>query len=210
MPLRIPRLRRPWPGLLALAAGVAALAPAPARANGMPQLDFASPLTLGQVWWGAAIFLVFLLLSWRWALPQVARVLEQRAGAIAADLDAARAAKSDADRAAAEVATATAGARAEASAAITAAVETAQHQAAAQTAALNARLDGQLKQAETQIAAARAAALGALRQVATETAVTVITRLTGTLPDAGWVDQAVAAALDARGIGAATSGGQHA
>ena len=32
-------------------------------AQGMPQLDFANPLTLSQVVWGAIIFIVFLLLA---------------------------------------------------------------------------------------------------------------------------------------------------
>ena len=43
--------------------------------------------------------------------------------------------------------------------------------------------------------------MSALRQVATETATTVVTRLTGSAPDAGRLDAAVASALSARGIG---------
>ena len=55
--------------------------------------------------------------------------------------------------------------------------------------------------AESQIGQARASAMGALRQVATETAATVVTRLTGTAPDAGRLDRAVGSALAARAIG---------
>ena len=40
------------------------LAPAIARAEGMPQLDFGNPLTISQVVWGAIIFIVlYVLLS---------------------------------------------------------------------------------------------------------------------------------------------------
>lgn len=216
MPLRSLRLRRPptrmpgVPGALAsvLAAAAVAFVPVPALADGMPQLDFANPLTLDQVWWGAGIFIVFLLLVWRWGLPQVAQVLDERATSIAADLDAARGAKADADRASAEVAAATAAARAEGQGAINAAVDAAKQQAAAQAATLNARLEAQLAQAETQIAAARAAALGALRQVATDAAGTVVARLTGGPADPARLDRAVAEALGARGQ-SATAGGRQ-
>jgi len=70
-----------------------------------------------------------------------------------------------------------------------------------QAEALNARLEKQLQDSEAQIARARASAMSALRQVATETAVTVVTRLTGTVPDAGRLDGAIGSALAARGIG---------
>jgi hypothetical protein len=68
-------------------------------------------------------------------------------------------------------------------------------------ASLNARLEAQLKAAEARINEARAAAMGALHQVATDTATTVIARLTGASPDPRRVDIAVAAALTARGHG---------
>jgi len=67
--------------------------------KGMPQLDFHNPLTISQVVWLAIIFFALYLLLSKWALPQVAGVLEMRAGKIAADLDAARAAKAGADKA---------------------------------------------------------------------------------------------------------------
>ena len=67
--------------------------------KGMPQLDFHNPLTISQVVWLAIIFCVLYVLLSKWALPQVASVLDARAGAIAADLDAARGAKQGADAA---------------------------------------------------------------------------------------------------------------
>jgi F-type H+-transporting ATPase subunit b len=177
------------------------LAPAVARAEGMPQLDFANPLTTSQVVWGAIIFALLYFVLSRFALPRVAKVIEQRARHIASDLETARASKSRADEAAKEVAAATARARAEAQAAINAALDVAKQEASARIAELNQRLEKQLQEAEAQIAAARAAAMRALREVATETAATVIGRLTGAPADPQRLSGAVAAALAARRIG---------
>jgi F-type H+-transporting ATPase subunit b len=171
------------------------LAPAVARAEGMPQLDFANPLTISQVVWGAIIFAVLYVLLSRVGLPRVGEVIEQRARHIAADLETARASKARADSAAKEVADATARARGEAQAAINAALDAAKQESAARIAALNERLEQQLQEAETQIGAARAAAMRALRQVATETAADVIGRLTGSPADPQRLDHAVGAAL---------------
>jgi F-type H+-transporting ATPase subunit b len=190
MPRRLPAL------LVALL-----MAPAVARAEGMPQLDFANPLTTSQVVWGAIIFAVLYIVLSRFALPRVAEVIEQRAEHIAADLETARASKGRADDAATEVAAATARARAEAQASINAALDVAKQEASVRIAALNERLEKQLQEAETQIGAARAAALSALREVATDTAATVIGRLTGAPPDPQRLNGAVGAALASRRIG---------
>ncbi len=170
-------------------------------AEGMPQLDFKTPLTISQVVWGAIIFVVLYILASRFALPQVASVLEERASNIARDLQNAQQAKEKSDAAAAEVAQATAKARADAQSAINAALDEAKAAAAKQTATLNERLEKQLAEAESRIAEARASAMGALRQVATETASTVIARLTGAAPEQARLDGAIAQALSARGVG---------
>jgi F-type H+-transporting ATPase subunit b len=175
--------------------------PATSMAEGMPQLDFKTPLTTSQVVWGAIIFVVLYILLSRTGLPMVASVLEERATRIAKDLDEARAAKASADAGMREAEEATAKAHAESQAAINASLEEAKKAAAAQAEVLNARLEKQLQDAEAQIAQARASAMSALRQVATETAATVVTRLTGKAPDAGRLDGAVASALAGRGIG---------
>ena len=175
--------------------------PAAAMAEGMPQLDFSTPLTTSQVVWGAIIFVVLYILLSRSGLPLVASVLEERATKISKDLNEARAAKASADAGMAEADQATAKARAEAQAAINAALEEAKKAAAGQAEALNARLEKQLQDSEAQIARARVSAMSALRQVATETAATVVTRLTGTAPDASRLDGAIGSALAARGIG---------
>lgn len=183
-----------------LGAGLLML-PVAARAEGMPQLDFHTPLTLSQVVWGAIIFVVLYLLLSKTGLPLVESVLEERATKISRDLEEARSAKASADAGMAEAGQATAKARAESQAAINAALEDAKKAAAAQAEVLNARLEKQLQDSEAQIGQARASAMGALRQVATETAATVVTRLTGKAPDSGRLNNAVGSALAARGIG---------
>jgi F-type H+-transporting ATPase subunit b len=175
--------------------------PAAAMAQGMPQLDFSTPLTISQVVWGAIIFVVLYILLSRSGLPLVASVLEERASKIAKDLDEARAAKARADAGMTEAEQATAKARAEAQAAINAALDEAKKAAAVEAEVSNARLEKQLQESEAQIAQARAAAMRALRQVATDTAATVVTRLTGVAPDAGRLDGAIGSALAARGVG---------
>jgi F-type H+-transporting ATPase subunit b len=181
-----------------VAATLAAL-PGLALAEGMPQLDFANPLTTYQVIWGAVIFVVLYILASRSALPRVAVVLEERAKRIAGDLETAKDAKARADAGIAAAAQATATARSEAQAAINAALSSAKEAAGARAAEETARLDQQLKEAEGQIAAARAAALEAMPTVATETAVTLITRLTGVAPEMGRLHDAIAAAMASRG-----------
>lgn len=183
--------------LAGMGAASAALAAAEKK-GGMPQLDFANPLTTAQVVWLAIIFVVLYLLLSRWALPQVGAVLEMRASRIQTDLQAAHAAKASADAAVAELTAATREAQASAQAEINTAVTAANQAAAAQAATLNARLEKQLADAEQRINAARASAMGALRNVATDTASAVVTRLVGTAPAAGAVEQAVDAALAAR------------
>jgi F-type H+-transporting ATPase subunit b len=194
-------VRRSLARSVALGVSLSLLLPAAAMAEGMPQLDFKTPLTTAQVYWGAIIFIVLYVLASRLALPRVASVLEERASNIARDLENAQQAKAKADQAAAEIADATAKARADAQAAINAALDQAKAAAAKQTETLNERLEQQLREAETRIGAAQASAMGALRQVASETAATVIARLTGSPPEQARLDGAIAAALSARGFG---------
>jgi F-type H+-transporting ATPase subunit b len=188
-------------GLVAggMCAGTLLLLAAPAwAAEGMPQLDFGNKLTIAQVVWLAIIFVVLYVLLSRWALPQVGAVLESRAAAIAADLDAARGAKEKADAAVDELTRATREAHATAQAEIAQALTAAKAAADAQAAEMNARLDAQIAEAETRIAAARTAAMGALEQVAVDTASVVVSRLVGTSIDHGRVPAAVAAVLAQR------------
>jgi F-type H+-transporting ATPase subunit b len=178
------------------------MAPTVAMADGgLPQLDFGNRLTTYQVVWGAVIFGVLYLLASRTALPKVEAVLEERATRISGDLEGAKDAKTRADAGIQAAVAATAKARSEAQAAITTALEQAKQAAGVQAASLNERLDRQLKEAEGQIATAREAALAALPGVATDTAIALITRLTGAAPDPVRLSGAINAAMAARGMG---------
>ncbi len=177
----------------------AAIAPLPALAGeGMPQLDFANPLTIWQVIWMAVIFLLLYLLVRLWGLPQVANVVDARNASILSDLETARQAKERADAAVTELTVVTRKAHADAQAQIAAALDKAKAEAAAQSEAANARLDAQLEAAEGRIAAARNAAMAALRDVASETARNMMDRLLGEA-QATQVDNAVGRALAGRG-----------
>jgi len=175
----------------------AAAAPGAAQV-GMPQLNFANPLTTSQVVWMFVIFLALYVLVSRWGLPQVAEVVDSRAARIAGDLDAARQAKAEADAAVAELTAATRRAQAEAQGRIAEAVSQAKQEAAEQARTLNDKLEAQLAEAESRIAAARQAAMGALRQVAVETTATIVGRLAGEPPAPDAVDAAVGRAMTAR------------
>ena len=161
----------------------------------MPQLDFANPLTLFQVAWMAAIFLVLYTALSRWALPQVADVIEARGARIAADLEVARESKSRADQAVAELTVATRRAHAEAQAAIAEAIARARADALAEARAANNTLDARLADAERQIDAARNAAVGALREIASETAAAIVGRLTDVTVDTTALGSAVGRAI---------------
>jgi F-type H+-transporting ATPase subunit b len=186
---------------LILASAALLISAAGPEKEGMPQLNFASPLTISQVVWGAIIFVLLYVLLSRWALPKVSTVVDARHAIVAGDLETARAAKAEADHAVAELTAATRAARAEAQAAVATATQTAKAEAAERSAAVNQRLDVQLAEAEGRIGQARAAAMGALRQVANEAATAIVTRLTGRAPDGGLVDRTVGEMLTARGQG---------
>ena len=187
-------------GVLTLLPGVlhAQGAAAATEPKGMPQFDFGNPLLISQIVWGAVIFALFYVLAARWALPQMAVVIERRQELIAADLETARHAKGEADAALRELTDARRASHAEAQRAIDAATAQAKAEAAEATAAMNARLDAQLAEAEGRIAAARGQAMGALREVATETAQLVVSRLISRPADAGRVQSAVDAVLAER------------
>ncbi len=164
----------------------------------MPQLDFANPLTISQVVWMFIIFAALYVALRSWALPQVGGVIEMRAARIASDLDGAHTAKEQADRAAAEVSERSRAASAESQAEIARAVAEAKAEAAERARVDNEALDRQLDEAEQRIGAARKDAMGALHQVASDTATSLLARLTGSEPDRARVDEAVGAALAAR------------
>ncbi len=174
------------------------LAPSAAVAEGtMPQMDFADPLTSTQILWMVVILVVLYLLLSRWGLPEIGKVLENRAEVIARDLAAARAAKQAAETAVAQMNATMAQARSTAQAEVAKAVADAKAKAEADAKVLNARLEAKLSAAEAQIAEAEKAALAAIRPVAAEAASSILLKLTGSPPAqtalAPCLDEALAA-----------------
>ncbi|ACI51651.1 H+transporting two-sector ATPase B/B' subunit [Gluconacetobacter diazotrophicus PA1 5] len=184
----------------ALALPVMAMAAPGARAVGMPQLDFANPLIIGQVVWGGVIFLVLYLLLSRSALPKVDRVLANRRQTIENDLDIAHRAKDEADAAVDELHQARRAAMAEAQANVEKVVEDARLAALHETQNMNARLAAEIRDAEARVAAARAAALGSLRQIADDTAQALVHQLSGTSVPADQLARRVDDAATAHGF----------
>lgn len=170
--------------------------------DGMPQLAFGHPeqgrLLIGQAVWLLFIFGALYFLMAQVALPRVGAVIEDRHARIAADLEAAQAAKADADAAMAAHRTATEAARGEARSAVAAAVQAAQADTDAKADALAERLNRQIAEAEARIDTARTAAMGALRGVAADTAEALVAKLVGRA-DRIAVDAAVGRALEASG-----------
>jgi F-type H+-transporting ATPase subunit b len=180
--------------------GVLLAASGSAFADTMPQLQFGNKLLTAQVIWGALIFAAFYWGVSRVGLPKVDVILDMRAQTIARDLNQARDARADAERAVAELTAARNTAYAQSQAAIADALAKAKADAAARAAAQEATLDAQLAESEARILAARNAAMGALREVASDTALAVVSRLTGRAAPAGLVQGAVADVLAERGL----------
>lgn len=182
---------------LAIAASTSAV-----PVTGMPQLAFGHPeqgrLLVGQAVWLLLIFAALYFLMAQVALPRVGAVIEARHARIAADLDAAQAAKAEADAAMAAHRAATEAARAEARNAIGNALQAAQAEADAKAAALNEKLNRQIAEAEARIDAARTAAMGAIRSVAADTTEALVARLVGRA-DRAMVEAAVEQAMTVRG-----------
>lgn len=163
----------------------------------MPQMDFHNPLTLDQVWWMAIILIVLYVTLSRWGLPQIGKVLEHRDAVISADLEAARAAKAQADATVAALNRTMKDARGSAQAEIAQAVHEAKTKARDAALAQQEALDAELEKSEAEITAARAKALAAIKPVAADTATEILSRLTGIIPDAATlspeIDRAYAA-----------------
>ncbi|MBV1829490.1 hypothetical protein HNW77_02120 [Komagataeibacter sp. AV436] len=184
----------------ALALPLMAMAAPGARAEGMPQLDFGNPYVIGQVIWGAGIFLVLYLLLSRSALPRVEKVLSLRRQTIETDLGIAHKAKTRADEAVDDLHAARRKALADAQANVDKVVEEARLAAARQTEEMNARLAAEISDAETRIAQARTQALASVREISTNTAETLINQLSGIAAPADYVTAKVGSAAAARGL----------
>ena len=145
-----------------------------------------------QLVWLVITFVLLYALMAKWALPQVARVIENRQKHIDTDIAAAGELKRQSDEAVAAYEKALAEARGRAQAI---ANETREKQAAAAEASrkrLEDELNAKLAEAEKSIAATKEAAMRNVRGIAEEAARAIVERLIGAAPS----DKAVAEAVN--------------
>lgn len=160
--------------------------------SGLPQLNFES--FPSQIFWLlVAFFLLYWLMS-KIALPRIASVLEERADAIASDLDRAEELKRKAQEAEAAYKQALADARSKAQAIAAEMRAEVQKEVDEASARADAEIAARTAEGERRIAEVRESAIQGVRQVAEETAVAVVDRLMPGVAD----DQAVRAAVQAR------------
>lgn len=169
-----------------------------AHATGMPQLDFQNPLVSGQVVWGVFIFLAFYLALSRSMLPRVGRVLEDRSKRIMNDLDMARKAKRDTDKAVAELQQARKDALLEAKAHLQSALEEEHLATEKRMHDVHERLIAEIAEAERNLFAEKKRALESVRDIASETTQSLVNHLIGVTPDGYCVKEQVEAACSHR------------
>jgi F-type H+-transporting ATPase subunit b len=161
-------------------------------ATGLPQLNFET--WPSQIFWLLVALVVLYYLMAKIALPRIAGVLEERADAVASDLDRAEELKRKAEEAERAYRQALADARSRAQ---TIAAETRaeiQKEIDAAMARADAEISARTAEGERRIAEIRDSAIESVRQVADETAVAVVDRIMPDVADA----EAVRAAVQAR------------
>lgn len=143
----------------------------------MPQFD--STTWLPQLAWLAAIFVVLYFAVIRPTLPKVGRVIDEREGRVASDLDAAEAAKGEADAIRTRYDTGMAAARDAAQARVATAQAQAVGAAEVRLKDLAAVIDGKATAATTRLNGARDTARATLAATTTELTAQAVMRLTG-------------------------------
>lgn len=145
-----------------------------------------------QLFWLVVLFGLLYVLMSRIALPRVGKILEDRAERIAADLNAARAAQTQAagaqrvhEKTVADARAAAQATAQEAYAAVTAEADAKRH-------TLEADLAAKLSAADAQIEAGKAAAMSNVHSIAADAAAAIIQQLTGRTPDRAAIDAALA------------------
>jgi len=148
-------------------------------ASGLPQLDFTT--WPSQIFWLVVAMVVLFQLLNKVALPRVASVLEERADAIADDLDRAEEFKRKASEAEEAYHRALADARAKAQAIANEKRDEIQKEVEAEMAQADAEIAARAEESEVRIREIRESAMESVEEVATETAHALVDRL---LPEA--------------------------
>ncbi|MEM6934124.1 MAG: F0F1 ATP synthase subunit B' [Pseudomonadota bacterium] len=162
--------------------------------SGLPQLDFNT--FPSQIFWLVVCLVVLYFLMTKIALPRIATVLEERADAIADDLDAAEEFKQKAQAAEEAYEQALTEARAKAQDIAAATRASIQKDLDAAMARADAEISARTAEGEARIAEIRDSALAAVDEVANETAVAIVEAVIPGSADADTVKSAIAAQLN--------------
>lgn len=157
-----------------------ALAPAlstNAMAAGMPQMEFHNPLVVAQFAWVLIIFFCLFLAVKYFSIPQIEQVIHNRRSKIDGDMDSARQAKAQADKAVEALNKTRSEAATEAQAKIDTIIQETRASSAKQMQELQARLDNEMHEAESRIVQARDSALKQMDQMAKEVAQSLVKQL---------------------------------
>jgi len=165
--------------------------------QGMPQLDPAHFAT--QIFWTAVAFIVLYRLMVKRFVPSIESVLDERRARISSDIDAATAAKAEADRALAAAEKAAADARAAAHAEIASVVEAAEAVARERHERSTVEVKERIAAAEASINAAKNAIVAELGSAVADLTRDIVERTAGFVADASLVESAVEAAVKERG-----------
>lgn len=165
----------------------------PHSSGGLPQLDFDTWPT--QIFWLAVALIVLYQLMTRIALPRISSVLEERADAIADDLDRADEFRRKAHEAEEAYGRALAEARARAQSIAAETRAEIQKEVEVATAKADAEIAARAAESEKRIGEIRSSAMESVEEVATDTALALIEKIFPSASDKAAVKSAVTAKL---------------
>ncbi|MDI2091153.1 F0F1 ATP synthase subunit B family protein [Commensalibacter oyaizuii] len=148
-----------------------------ARAAGMPQMEFNNPLVIAQFGWVLIIFFALFLAIKYFSVPQIESVIEHRRSKLDEDMQSARQAKAQADRAVEALNKTRSEAAMQSQAKIDAIIQDTRAAATKQMHELQARLDQETREAEARILKARNSALSQVDLMAKDVAQTLVKQL---------------------------------
>jgi F-type H+-transporting ATPase subunit b len=157
----------------------------------VPQFDTAN--FLPQLVWLAVIFAVLYFAVVRPTLPKVGRIIDEREGRVASDLDAAETAKGEADAIRTRYDSGMAAAREAAQAQVAASQADVSKRVEGRMKELGAVLDGKAAEAAARLSTARDAARATLAATTTDLTAEAVKRLTGMDVPAAEIEAALAA-----------------
>lgn len=161
--------------------------------KGLPQLDFST--FPSQIFWLLVAMVVLFYLMSKIALPRIGSVLEERADAVADDLDRAEEFKRKAEEAEAAYQQALTDARARAQEIAAEKRAEIQKEVDAEIAKAEAEISARASEGEKRIAEIRESAKASVEEVARETGLAVVAAILPDAADASAVDQAVQSRL---------------